>query len=623
MEKMTVYGAALVSAFLFTLVLTPLVRTLNKALGMIDKPDPRRINTVPVPRGGGVALFLGVQLSVLLLWWLYGKELAMFASGPFFKLAILAAVMCLIGLADDKFNLPPKLKLLGQIAVAVLAWAWGGVGFRSSFPSLPAWLDALVTVFWIIGAVNAFNLIDGLDGLASGLALIATIGMGGSLFFLGVPESAIFYFVFAGGLLGFLRYNYNPASIFLGDSGSMYIGFVIAVLPLCTHQAGDSFLVSVGVPLLAMGVPIFDTSLAIVRRSIRRLILRNSSDGAGKVMTADSDHLHHRILRTMGLNQRKTAWTLYALAMFFVGVGLLGMILKSRAGGIWLLAVTIATVIIFKDIYRVELFDAGRLLNSVARDRTVKTRRKIAMLSVPIYIACDVVVLSLLSLVMCWMWARDIDMRVLRTLVPIRVFSVFACLALFNTYRTVWSRAMLSNYLRLFVACAIGSMLGGVLIYYISPMAIRDWMSFNCAYALISAFLLFCVRAVRGILRDLLYAIDCSRLVGRKDVSRVLVYGSGLRYRSFRRELVRTATTNSRIIVGIIDDDLVLKGKYIGGIQIKGTLLEAPEIINRLNADSVVIACEIDDKWMKVVKETLGPTGVKVTYFNLDEKEIR
>ena len=622
MEKVIVYGAALVSAFLFTLVLTPLVRALNRTLGMVDKPDPRRINKIPIPRGGGIALFMGVQFSVLFMWLLYGKELALFANSHFHKMAVLAAAMCIIGLADDKFSLPPKVKLLGQILVAVLAWAWGGVGFRSSFPSLPAWLDAFFTVFWIVGAVNAFNLIDGLDGLASGLALIATIGMGGSLFFLGLPDSALFYFIFAGGLLGFLRYNYNPASIFLGDSGSMYIGFVIAVLPLCTHQAGDSFLVSVGVPLLAMGVPIFDTSLAIVRRSIRRLILRNSADGAGRVMTADSDHLHHRILRTMGLNQKKTAWTLYAFAAFLVGVGLLGMILKSRAGGLWLLAITIATIIIFKDIYRVELFDAGRLLNSVARDHTVKTRRKVAMLAVPIYIACDVIALSLISLVMCWMWARNIDVRVLRTLVPIRVFSVFACLAFFKTYRTIWSRAMLSNYLRLFVACFIGSMIGGAIIYYISPMAIRDWMSFNCGYALASVLALSSIRMVRIVLRDLLYAIDSARLVGRKDVSRILVYGSGLRYRSFRRELVRTATANSRIIVGILDDDLLLKGKYIGGIQIKGTLLEAPEIINRLNVDSVVIACEIDGRWMKVVKDTLGPTGVKVSYFNLAETEI-
>ncbi len=150
----------------------------------------------------------------------------------------------------------------------------------------------------------------------------------------------------------------------------------------------------------------------------------------------------------------------------------------------------------------------------------------------------------------------------------------------------------------------------------------EDMIALTVSYALWSGFLLFAVRSVRIIMRDIFYAIDCSRLVGRKDISRILVYGSGLRYRSFRRELVRNATANGRIIVGFIDDDLLLKGKYVGGIRVQGTLLEAPEIINRLNVDAVVIACEMEDSWLKVVKETLRPTGVKTTVFTFKEKEI-
>ena len=622
MEELIVCAVGMVASLAATLALVPLVRRINTRLGMIDKPDPRRINKVPVTRGGGWAIFLGVQLAVVLVGVLFGFDKGFFVQSGFWKLTVISALMCTIGLLDDKFSLPPRLKLAGQLAVALLVWAWAGLGFRSVFNWMPAWLDLVVTVFWITGAVNAFNLIDGLDGLASGLAFIAMIGMGGSLFFLGEPQSICYYLIVAGALLGFLRYNYHPASIFLGDCGSMYLGFVIATLPMCTHHASGSFLVSVGVPLLAMGVPIFDTSLAIVRRSIRHLILRKDDAGAGQVMTADSDHLHHRILRSVGLNQRKTAWILYTMAIVMVGVGMVAMSLQSRSGGLWLLAVAVATVVVFKDIYRVELFDAGRLLNRVAHDRQVKSRRKWAQLSVPFYLTYDLVALTGLSLVFCWLWDIHVDKLSVKTVMPIQVISVFLLLVAFKVYRTIWSRAMLSNYLRLFVGCFLGSMLGGSIVYYAVPSLRTDIVPISCAYAVWSCFLLFLCRAMRGIVRDLFYAIDCSRLVGRKDVHRILVYGAGLRYRTFRRELVRTTSANDRIIVGIIDDDIILKGKYIGGIQVKGPLIEAPEIINATNADSVVVACEIDDKWMKVVKDTLKPTGVKLTYFTFDEKEL-
>ena len=447
--------------------------------------------------------------------------------------------------------------------------------------------------------------------------------MAGSLVFSGRASSTYFYFAFAGGLLGFLRYNYNPASVFLGDCGSMFIGFTLAVLPLCSHEP-DSFLVSVGVPLLAMGVPIFDTSLAIIRRSIRHLINKGENAAEGEVMTADADHLHHRILRSVGLNQRKTAWALYALALFCVAVGLVGMSLKSQSAGLWLLAVTVAAVVIFKDMARVELFDAGRLLSSVARAHDTSTRRKIARLSTPLYLLADVVVLALSVIIVKWALDGSLDRRTFMTLIPIHVTATFLFLVLFNAYRTVWSRAMLSNYMRLVVACMFGAVLGSAVIYYLprNPHTI-PLKSIVLFYALLTTVGTIMTRTVRNVVRDLFYAIDCGRLIGRKDVSRILVYGSGLRYRTFRRELVRTTAANTRIIVGLIDDNLLIRGQYIGGVKVLGTLLEAREIINKVNADTVVVACEISPEWMKIVRQTLEPTGVKITYFTFSETEVK
>lgn len=619
-SKILPYVCVFLGSLGLTLILTPVVREVNRKLGMVDKPDPRRINKVPIPRGGGLAIVLGMAIS-------YGVFLAVtgrpcvcgLADSTSLKMALLALATALLGLADDRFSLSPKLKLLGQLAIAVLVWWWADLGFNDIWPWLPRWIDCVLTVFWIVGAVNAFNLIDGLDGLASGLALIATLGMAGGVFFVHDPASTLIYFAFAGSLLGFLRYNYNPASVFLGDCGSMFIGFVLSTLPLASHVP-NSYLVSVGVPLLAMGVPIFDTALAILRRTIRRLIARGDS-ASGQVMTADSDHLHHRLLRKVGLNQRKAAWTLYGLAAAAVAFGLVAMSLESRAGGLWLVALTVIAVVIFKDA-TIEMFDAGRLLNQMAHAHDRESRRRIAVWSVPFYVIIDL--LALVGVYFVCTVSMDLPQtaHAFRSFLPVRVVATFVCLIAFGTYRTVWSRAVGSNYLRLFLACVLGAVAGSVFIYYWPSTVPTRINTMTFAFAVISFSALLALRVFRGFVRDLFYALDCSRLKGRKDVSRVLVYGAGLRYKSFRRELVRTTAANERMIVGLLDDDVYLKGKYIGGIRIYGTINDAPEVINALNADAVVIACVISDEWLKVVKDILAPTGVKVTMFSFSETPV-
>ena len=620
------------AALALTLVLTPVVRELNRRLGMVDKPDPRRINKVPIPRGGGVALFLGLFGSFVVYVLATGSRWVGSGVGVHpLRMSVLSGIIFLIGLADDKWGLPPKLKLLGQLVVAFATWCWGGLGFSTLWPALPAAVDCVLTVFWIVGAVNAFNLIDGLDGLASGIALIATLGMAGSLMFVGKPDQTLFHFAFAGALIGFLRYNYNPASVFLGDSGSMLIGFLVSTLPLAT-QTPNSFLVSVGVPVLAMGVPIFDTSLAILRRSIRHVILRREKREAAagdsdRVMTADHDHLHHRILRSTGLNQRKTAWILYLMTLVAVLFGLGGMMLKSRSAGLWLAAFAVGCVIVFRDMARVELFDAGRLLASFARDRATSARRRWAKLSVPFYVAFDVLALVAAFFVMLYVMQFPVTKIECRVALPIRVTASFAALIFFRTYVTVWSRAMTSNFARMLVACAAGAVVGSIGLCFAPNVvpdgtAVADIAGATLVYFLVSFLFLASARLARPVVRDVFYALDCSRLKGRKDVSRVLVYGAGLRYRAYRREFVRKTTANDRIIVGLLDDDILLRGQYVGGIKVYGTLIEAPEIINQVNADAVVIACEVSDAWLNVIKQTLGPTGVKVTHFNFSEKEI-
>ena len=618
--KILPYVAVFLGALALTLVLTPIVREVNRRLGMVDKPDPRRINRVPIPRGGGLAVVLGLFVSYGIFLAVTGRPGIYGIPQPtFWKMSLLALAIAGLGLADDAFSLSPKVKLLGQVIIAFLVWCWADLGFADLWPSIPWWIDCALTVFWIVGAVNAFNLIDGLDGLASGIAFIGTVGMAGGLFFVHDPASTLFYFALAGSLLGFLRYNYNPASVFLGDCGSMFIGFMMSALPLVSHVP-NSFLVSVGVPLLAMGVPIFDTSLAILRRTIRRLLARGNV-AEGQVMSADADHLHHRILRAVGRNQRKAAWTLYGIAAGAVVVGLVAMSLQSRSGGLWLAAVALAAVVIFRDA-TIELFDAGRLLNRVAHTQNEDSRRRIAVWATPFSVVVDTLVLVGVYLVCSESLNLDTNERSLRSLLPVRVVSTFAFLVLFGTYRTVWSRAVGSNFLRLFVACVLGSIAGSVFIYYWPSTVPVRTNAMTFVYATLSFSALLALRIFRGFVRDVFYSLDCAQLRNRKDVSRILVYGAGLRYKSFRRELIRTTAANDRMIVGLLDDDVYLKGKYIGGIRIYGTINDAPEVINALNADAVVIACVVSDEWLRVVKDVLAPTGVKVTRFSFSETPV-
>ena len=623
-EDVLPYLAAFLAPLVVTLLATPVVRELNRRLGMVDKPDPRRINKVPIPRGGGVALVFGVLVPYLAFHLVTGRPWIQGLSDPqAYALSFLAVAITLLGFADDRFSLPPKAKLLGQVVVAVLVWAWAGLGFRVLWPALPVGLDCLLTVFWIVGAVNAFNLIDGLDGLASGLALIAVVGMAGALFFMRNPQATLFYFALAGGLLGFLRYNYHPASVFLGDAGSMFLGFTVSTLPLAS-QVPNSFLVSVGVPLLAMGVPIFDTALAILRRSVRHLLARRlpgTDAKAGEVMTADADHLHHRILRAVGLNQRKAAWILYVCAASLVVTGLVAMLLKSHAAGLWLAALAVSAVVIFKDA-KIELFDAGSLLNAVAHASDRQSRRRFAVLSVPFYVFFDLFALVAVFFVCAWALRMPLDLHAIRAHLSVRVFSTFAFLVFFRAYRTAWSRALPSNYVRLFLACAFGSVAGSVFVYYWPSLSIFQLKAMTLAYAVVAFTALLVLRAFRGLVRDVFYAVDCSRLVARKDVSRILVYGAGLRYQAFRRELVRTTAANDRIIVGLLDDNVYLKGRYIGGIRVCGTINDAPSVVNALNVDAVVVACRVSDDWLKVVREILRPTGVKLTLFSFSETAV-
>lgn len=307
-------------AALLALVLTPVVRRTVIRLGMVDQPDARRVNLEPVPRAGGIATataFVAVAFVLVVV----NEQLRIVPVPTFVGAPELIALLgggviaALIGLIDDYLQLRARWQLLGQIGLALWAVALGiEVGFINAplggVIRLDGWLAIGFTVFWIVGMINSVNFIDGLDGLSTGIGIIAavTLGVISLTTTIGQPLIAVLCFTLAGALLGFLRWNFHPARIFAGTSGTMFLGFVLAVLAILGTA-------KVAVVLLVLGVPIIDTFWIIVRRLV----------GGRAPFSPDRGHIHHRLL-DLGLSHTQTVLLIYAIC---VSLALLSLLLSG------------------------------------------------------------------------------------------------------------------------------------------------------------------------------------------------------------------------------------------------------------------------------------------------------
>jgi UDP-GlcNAc:undecaprenyl-phosphate/decaprenyl-phosphate GlcNAc-1-phosphate transferase len=317
--------AAFVISALVVLLTTPLVKDLGIKSGYFDPPGGRKVHQRPMVRLGGISIFLGTVAALLLLWWAGG-----FGSQPpdkdseIWGVTIGGLSFFLIGLADDLFSLSPFVRLLLQVAVACWSWHAGvQIEFLSipfvGLTSLPDWINLPATVIWLVGMANAINWIDGLDGLAAGVSGIAAVVMLIVCLFMNQPEAALIAAALAGGALGFLRYNFNPAQIFMGDGGAYFMGFTLAGVGIIGLVKGVTT-VAVLLPYLILAVPILDMSAVIFDR------LRNGKSP----FIADKRHLHHRLLNA-GLSHRLTVLFIYALTLW---VGSLALAFSGVPSGL-------------------------------------------------------------------------------------------------------------------------------------------------------------------------------------------------------------------------------------------------------------------------------------------------
>lgn len=339
-------------------IVTPWVIRLAERLGAMDRPGGRKTHSRPMPRIGGVSVFAGFVAGMATASFLSGVLLDPPRVEVYWQgLVIASTVMFLVGLIDDLTDLSYRIKFAAQFACAGYVWFCGfrieiltNLGNPLGQSVDLGWLSLPITVLWIVGITNAVNLIDGLDGLAAGTALITTIAVGVIGFrmnSLGVTAACV---ALAGSLMGFLRYNFNPARIFLGDSGSMFLGFVLAVISARGSQKLPTTVI-VLVPLLLLALPLLDTSMAVARRlywlgahtrtSPHRL--RYLVRHIDALFSPDRDHIHHRLI-DLGLSHRAAVLALYGVGLASATVAFVLTFVKSREIGFLLLGVLVGSM---------------------------------------------------------------------------------------------------------------------------------------------------------------------------------------------------------------------------------------------------------------------------------------
>jgi UDP-GlcNAc:undecaprenyl-phosphate GlcNAc-1-phosphate transferase len=360
-----VYLLAFVGCLFLSLLFTWYVRNLANAKGWTDVPKfERHVHTIPVPRLGGLAIYFSF-MSVVILAMVVCRLLGI--ASPLHAKAMVgllgpALIVFLLGLFDDLYSVRPYWKFAMQAVAAIWLYA-GGYGIHNlgliHGGQVLGWVYCLpLTILWVLLITNAFNLIDGLDGLAAGSALFSTVVV--FVMSLTVPNPLVTFLTItlAGATLGFLRFNFHPATIFLGDSGSLFIGFMLAALALAGAQKAPT-IVAVAIPLVSLGLPILDVALAVVRRFL----------AGNPLFEGDKHHIHHKLLR-LGLSQRDAVLSLYAVT---AGFGFLSLVLLQQRRAI-ALVLAVTGIGIFLGVQQLRYQEFAELLSILQR---VNRRRQI------------------------------------------------------------------------------------------------------------------------------------------------------------------------------------------------------------------------------------------------------
>jgi UDP-N-acetylmuramyl pentapeptide phosphotransferase/UDP-N-acetylglucosamine-1-phosphate transferase len=577
-------------AALLSLFLTPLVGKLAVWLGAIDLPGQRKVHQSPIPRLGGLSVVGSMAITLLLAYWFVeAEEHSFFASGNKWVPMLLGGILVFsVGVWDDIRGVSSSIKFAIQAIAAIIAISYG-VRFdhitflESGGIDLGVWAYPL-SFLWIIGITNAFNLIDGLDGLSAGLASIAA-GTGAAVFLLrGDPTDAILLFIVLGALVGFLRYNFFPARIFLGDSGSLVIGYLLAVTAITGSQKGVTAF-AIMFPLLVFGFPIVDTVLSMIRRYVGGLRLLQPYKGTIKqklqplecMFEPDQGHIHHRLLAA-GLSHRHAVLFLYGLALALSGLALLTVMANGRNAGLVLILVGLASYIgISKLGYdEIRLIRPDSLLNLYER---MGLRRRFFLGFL------DLVLISLAYWLGLYVkyeanWGPEAFLWY-QSMFPIAVgiqFGIFYILGLYNGF---WKALSTGDLLRITTATLLGVLSWSILVFISLPP--EGVVGFLVIYCLLMLTAMICSRSTYRVLDY--FHTGHQKHAGRSAV----IYGAGKGGQLALRELSQN-TELGLTPLGFIDDDPNFSNCTVSRFPVLGNCEDIESIFSRYPNVVLVIA---------------------------------
>ena len=595
--------AAFISALILNLLFIPVIRRLSIQYGAVSIPRDDRWNRLVVPTMGGVGIFLSFLIGLIAYRLLFGtiwSDSYVSPINPIFGFIGGSLIMFLLGLFDDFYRFSPPAKLVVQILAASVVIA---VGFTTDFftprienVTIAQSLNVIFTILWIVGISNAINLLDNMDGLAGGISFITAILLS-VLFWMNRDLSLlVISLALAGSILGFLVYNFPPAKIFMGDSGSLFLGYTLAVLAIARQPQASNVLAVLGVPTLLLLLPILDTIFVTITR-----ILRGESPVRG-----GSDHTSHRLI-AFGLTERQAVLFLYVVALV---AGVMAVSIESI--GYWLSLLFVPILIVGLAVLTAYL--AGLKIISTRHESLDNVNIASRFLQKLTYerrlfeILLDAL-LVIIALYMAILIDEDFVFDQVKLLsyikmLPLALISTFLSFVLFGVYRGIWKFVSLGDVLRYF-----GAVITSVFLFTLGAVLLfQDESVSTIVIVLFGIFLFIGLIVTRFSFRILDLASFQLRYTPRENnklgkhnhsgleekissVRRVLIYGAGNRGDIAVRWL-RSMPDAEYLPVGFIDRDPTLVGRIVSGIEVLGTEDQLIEIIEETKCDGVILTEE-------------------------------
>lgn len=575
------------TAFVVSVILTFVVREIAHRFGFVAKPKSDRWHKRPTAMMGGVAIFL-TTVIISLLFVERSFELLIILSG--------SAFLFLVGLLDDLLNIKPYQKLIGQI-IGVVIIVNGGLTLSWTDSQI---INTGITAFWLIGITNAINLLDNMDGLAAGISTIAASSLAIGFVTSGQIPELVLISVFIGALIGFLVFNFNPASVFMGDCGSMFVGFFLASSVLLTDVGGRSRSIFpvLAVPALILFVPIFDTTFVTI---LRKLWGRKASQGG-------RDHTSHRLV-ALGLSERAAVLMLYGFAIL---AGILSLLVRELeiTQSIALIALFIIVLTII-GVYlgKVKVYEEqdeelalenkavfGFLLNLSYKRRIFEVALDALLISLSYYTAYILIFGSFENGEMWELFVKSLPILI--------VLKLFAFLAV-GVYRGIWRYTSIKDFVTFLKAVSFGTILSILALLFL-----YRFQYFSRAVFVLDALLLFTALSSSRIAFRLFRQILPTPInsTGRK----VLIYGAGDGGELVLRELHNNPEWNYNP-VGFVDDDLLKKDKLIHGLRVFGGNGSLLQICRKHEIEEILISSrKVSPKRISEIREICGENEISL-----------